>query len=73
MRLLFIALRARCVTDVRGIGSLSISLDAAIVLQRQSGSARLSALCSLPALQDLAPIWRPLLTVMSGVTHIMII
>jgi hypothetical protein len=59
MRLLFIAPRARCVANVTGIGSVSISLEAAIVLQHQSGSARLSALCSLPALQDLAPIWRP--------------
>jgi hypothetical protein len=32
-----------------------------------------SALCSLPALQDLAPVWRSLLAVTSDVTYTMII
>jgi hypothetical protein len=56
-----------------GIDSLSMSLGEAIVLQSQSGSARLRVVCSLPALQDLAPVWRSLLAVTSDATHIMVI
>jgi DNA-binding winged helix-turn-helix (wHTH) protein len=36
-------------------------------------SARSSALCTLPALEDLAPVWRSLLAATSDVTHIMFI